>query len=251
MAEHLTVFIDDSKDAKQEKYIIAAAVVGRKSDWNAFNKAWRKALQRPPSIRYFHSLEWRGLKEQFAQFRENGQRTDQAFAAANAKRESLLEVIKAHLSAISVAVDVQAWERVKTDHPRPLVIAENPYKTALQELIYAIAKEARVGEHKLTFVCDSDNRAHIYQQVYSNFRAKNPETAKKIARTLTFADDELTYGLQAADLVAHTINRVHREYGLMPRDEAPPDELIGLMSNIHVWDYDYGMAVLDTQTIEP
>lgn len=60
----------------------------------------------------------------------------------------------------------------------------------------------------------------------------------------------MTYGLQAADLVAHMINRIHREYGLEARDLPPPSELIGLMSGVHVWDYKYGMAVLDAQTTD-
>ncbi len=126
--------------------------MGSKTDWNAFNKEWRQILRLTPTIRYFHALEWRGMKKEFAQFRENGVCTEKAYAEANCKRDALLEVVRSHLQAISVAVDVQAWKRVKADHPRPLVIEENPYKTALQELMYAIAKEAHPGEHKLKFI---------------------------------------------------------------------------------------------------
>lgn len=247
----LTVFIDDSKDALAEKYSIAAGVLASKASWNAFNKEWRSTLRSTPTIRYFHASEWRGMKKEFAQFRENGECTERAHVEANRKRNALLNIIRSHLRSISVAVDVQAWKRVKADHPRPLVIEENPYKTALQELIYAIAKEVRLGDYKLEFICDSDNRATTYQQIYSDFRKKNPETAKKISRTLAFANDEVTYGLQAADLVAHMINQTHQQYGLEARDLPPPTEIAGLMSKVHVWDYEYGMAVLDAQSINP
>lgn len=250
MASIITAYIDDSKDSRQEKYVIAAAVVGTKSDWNAFNRGWRNVLLQEPAICYYHSTEWRGLKKEFKILREDGKATESGFALANAKRNALLGVIKDHLAGISVAVDVQAWKRVKNDHPRPLVIAENPYKTALQELIHAIAKEVDTCEHKVQFICDSDNQAPIYQQVYRNFREKNQKTAKKISSTLYFADDEKSYGLQAADLIAHAINQVHQQYGLEARNQPPPRELIGVMSNIHIWDYDRGMAILDAQTSE-
>jgi hypothetical protein len=163
---------------------------------------------------------------------------------------ALIKVIKdSQITGFSVTVDVDAWNRVKSDHPNPKVIEENPYKTALQELIYVIAKQLRHKQHKIRFVCDHDNRASIYQQVYSNFRLKNPETAKKIARSLSFAHDEDSYGIQAADLIAHAINQTHQQYGLSGRNEAPSEELADLMSGVHVWDYDYGMAVLNAQTI--
>jgi hypothetical protein len=66
VATSLTAFVDDSKDAKGEKFVVAAAAVGLKADWNVFNKRWKKVLSEAPTIDYFHALEWRGLKKQFA-----------------------------------------------------------------------------------------------------------------------------------------------------------------------------------------
>jgi hypothetical protein len=250
LAKSLTAFIDDSKDALEAKFFVAAGVVGLKEDWNIFNKRWAKVLSEAPSIEYFHAIEWRGFRKQFAQFRENGRVTEQSIALANAKRNALLDVIRnAQITGFSVTVDVEAWKRVKLDHPRPKVIEENPYKTALQELIFVIAKQLQAEQHKIRFVCDHDERADVYQQVYSNFRLKNPETAKKIARSLLFVQDEASYGIQAADLIAHAINQAHQKYGLSGRNEPPPDDLLGVMSGVHIWDYDYGMAVLDAQTM--
>lgn len=249
MAASLTAFVDDSKDAKEEKFIVAAAAVGLKADWNIFNKRWKKALSDAPAIDYFHAIEWRGFRNQFAQFRENNKITEQSIAMANAKRTALIKVIKeSQITGFSVTVDVEAWNRVKSDHPKPRVIEENPYKTALQELIYVIAKQLRHKHHQIRFICDDDNRAIMYQQVYSNFRRKNPETARKIARSLSFARDEESFGIQAADLIAHAINQTHQQYGLSIRNEAPSEELADLMSGVHIWDYDRGMALLDAQT---
>ena len=55
MPAHLKVCIDDSCDEKREKYVCAGSLTGNKDSWNKFNKEWRKALNRSPSIEYFQS----------------------------------------------------------------------------------------------------------------------------------------------------------------------------------------------------
>src|SRR5665213_2188408 len=65
-----TAYVDDSSDGKQEKYVIACALIGSQREWNRVFILWDDALRKEPAIKYFHSKEWRSLSGEFAQFRD-------------------------------------------------------------------------------------------------------------------------------------------------------------------------------------
>src|ERR1700722_260969 len=65
------MYFDDTADGRQEKYVIAAGLMGQWGVWKKFNIDWRKALRASPKIEWFHSKEWRSLSGEFRQFTDN------------------------------------------------------------------------------------------------------------------------------------------------------------------------------------
>lgn len=68
MANLWRISLDDSGDGCKAVFIIAGCLVGNKDAWNDFNKSWRKTLQQPPRIEYFHQKEYAARSGEFLQF---------------------------------------------------------------------------------------------------------------------------------------------------------------------------------------
>jgi uncharacterized protein DUF3800 len=95
-------------------------------------------------------------------------------------------------------------------------------------------------------VSDNSDRSKIYEQVYKNWKKANPKTAKSM-RDLSHADDKKHYGLQAADMVASSVNRIYRSHlkdGTVP-DEYPLSEVMWRIGRI---DEKYLLTMLDHQS---
>ena len=203
-------YLDDSSDQRREKFVVAGCLFGSKASWSAFNKEWRKALHSDPCIQYFHGSELRRLEGEFAQFRNPVKWPKPSGSeAANMKRDLLRSVIERQdsLVAFGAGVLVPEYRAVRDSHPRGKVfLAEDPFEFVLQlmidrvaETIAGIDKKARVA-----FVSDDSSRAAVYAQGYTNWKERNPQTAKSMLG-IAHLDDEKIYGLQAADMAASVV----------------------------------------------
>jgi hypothetical protein len=226
-------------------------LIGTKEGWSKFNKEWRRALKSPPSIDYFHGKEVPRLSGQFAQFRNKESYPDPAgMDAAVAKRSLLQQVIKdSSLVAFGVGVLVSEYNRIREEHPRgKTFMAADAFEYILQELVYRTAKTiAEYGlDVKISFVSDRSNRSPVYELVYEKWKKSNPITAKSMLR-ISHEDDEEHYGLQAADMIASSVNRVYRSHlkdGIVP-DEYPLSEVFWRIGRI---DEDYLVTMLGHQS---
>lgn len=245
------VCVDDSCDERREKYVCAGALLGDKDAWHRFNKGWRKALNRQPSIEYYHGKEVHRLTGQFRQFRDKNLYPPPAgMDAAIAKREGMRRAIEASdLIGFGVGVLVPVYRDVRESHPRgKTFMAEDPFEYILQELVYRTTKEIaeNVGAVEVSFVSDRSNRSRSYENVYAEWKKWNPNTAVSM-RAITHEDDEKHYGLQAADLAASSVNslfRAHVDTGEVPQQYAL-SQRFWRIGNI---DKRYLLKMLDHQT---
>jgi hypothetical protein len=224
------VFFDDTADGKAEKYVVAAGLLGRYKSWRAFGDRWKAVLRRPPSIKYFHSKEWRGLQDEFYQFRDNTKYSKpKGGEAANAKRAALKAVIEStELVAIGTGVLIEDFNLVRNCDLRAAdFFRHDPYEAAMQSLVYECAKAVRwisrhdgLGDngHCVGYVSDLSDLAPVYTAVYTNFVNKNPDIGQ-IMRGIAHLDDKKWPGLQAADMIAHSCNQVFKETVKIPEDE--------------------------------
>jgi hypothetical protein len=216
------MFFDDTADGAQDKYVIAAGLMGPWNVWRGFNREWKKALSAAPSIRWFHSKEWRSLTGEFLQFRDPERwPKPKGSEAATRKRDRLKAVIeKALVGGIGVGVLIEDFKIVRDADPRAAIfLRSDPYEMAQQALVYECALGARKLSRRsgtgpngnyVSYVSDDSNRAATYATVYSDFKGKNPDIAQ-IMQDLVHLNDKRVPGLQAADLIAHAINQVTKE----------------------------------------
>jgi hypothetical protein len=201
--------------------------MGDKEAWNKFNKEWRKALQRGPTIKYFHGKEVHKLSGEFAQLRDKARYPPPlGMDAAFAKRDLMRYVIeRSGLIAFGAGVFVPEYRRIRETHPRgKLFMPEGPFGYVLQEVIYRTTKEMadHVNNVRVQFISDRSNKSKTYERVYAEWKNWNPKTAKSML-DITHEDDERSYGLQAADMAASTVNlifRSHFETGVVPEEFA-------------------------------
>ena len=202
-------FLDDSADEKREKFVVAGCLFGAKTSWSAFNKEWRKALHDAPRIEYFHGKELRQLDGEFVQFRDPVRWPKPAGSeAANKKRDLLRGVIERQsaLLAFGTGILVPEYREVRGSHPRgKIFLAEDPFEYVLQ-LVIDRAAETIAGidsRARTAFVSDDSSRAAVYSKVYTNWKEKDPQTARSMLGISHFTNK--IYGIQAADMAASVV----------------------------------------------
>ena len=86
---------------------------------------------------------------------------------------------------------------------------------------------------KISFISDRSNRSPVYELVYEKWKKSNPITSKSMLG-ISHEDDEKHYGLQAADMIASSVNRVYRSHlksGTVP-DDYPLNEVFWRIGRI-------------------
>jgi hypothetical protein len=129
-------------------------------------------------------------------------------------------------------------------------LRDDIYECVLQSTVYECAKEVRdSGESNpcVAFVQDLSCRSEIYTRVYSGFKERNPEIAK-FMRGMVHLDDKKWPGLQAADLIAHSVNRQFSKWDGVTQMKRPLGELNNTIHRIAYWNEDYMYAVLKKNT---
>jgi len=249
-----TAYIDDSSDGKQEKYVIACALIGSQQEWTRVFVLWEDALREDPEIKYFHSKEWRSLSGEFSQFKDVLKWPKPSGGeAANKKRDSLCKIlIKSKLRGIAVSAMMPDYKRIREAYPNEVVsfFGKGPFEAAFQSLIFECGKE--VGEASeasvIGFICDENQNAVEHTQLYLQFKKKNPQTAKVLAGIGHF-DDKFNPGVQAADLMAHIVNQFISKYVTDGEcsEEFPLD---GISVKICAFKEPYALALLKANGVQ-
>jgi hypothetical protein len=244
------VYIEDSADGLQEKYVIAAALIATKQEWHSFSKEWKKLLKRSPSIGYFHTKEWKPLLGEFFQFRD-AQRwpTPKGREAANAKRQALRALLeKSGIVAIGIAVLIPAYEKVRAERVEAKTyFPDDAFECALQEAILQCVKAVKRidPDAQITFISDLSNKSARYTEVFNGWKEKNPFSAVSM-KGIAHLDDEKVPALQAADMCA---NVVKQEFDKWEADKLvlPLPELSQNFYRIGYWDEKRMSNILDAQ----
>jgi hypothetical protein len=172
-------------------------------------------------------------------------------SGANLKRRSLVGVLEeSPLTAVVVAVLVPDYERVRVHSAVRRYLRDDVYECTLQSIVYECAREMRESEDPkacVAFISDLSNRSEIYTRVYSGFKERNP-TIATVMRGLVHLDDKKWPGLQAADLIAHSVNRQFSKWDGVTQIERPLGELNRTIKRIAYWNEDYMYAVLKKNT---
>jgi hypothetical protein len=206
MANLWTVSLDDSGDEKKADFILAGCLIGDKSEWNGFQKTWRKCLHSTPRIEYFHQKESGSLSGEFYQFKDKVKwPCPEGSRAANSKRTSLLRVIaESDLKCYAMAIRVPDYDRVRMSSEKAQrFLDKDPWAYLVQELAYDTAKHIVRVDPKATiaFIGGPHEKKLQYEKFYDGFREKNPVIAEHML-SMTHGNYKKIYSLQAADLIA-------------------------------------------------
>lgn len=231
--------------------MLAGALVGRKEEWHTFAQRWKKALKKSPTVSHFHGKECSSLNGAFAQFRDEAiWPKPTGRNAANAKRDLLRALIEeSPVVAIGVGVLVPDYERIKASHKLgPTHMSADVFEWALQNTLIQCSMAIRRIDPDATirFISDNSNKASRYEEVFANFRTKNPQNAPSMV-SLSHQDEEKCPGLQAADMISTVVKGVYDDqFNKGQIDESRP--LLSEFYRICMVDESYLLAVLDGQS---
>jgi hypothetical protein len=211
MATLWTVAIDDSGDERKEVLIIAGCLVGDKSAWKTFNKAWRKQLHLAPRIEYFHQKEYSARDGEFRQFydRVNWPKPTGKDAAKQKRDDLLLSIGQSPLNCYALALRVSDYNRVRNESDRAKrFLDKDPWSFLIQELAFDTSTKIVEFDPQanVAFLAGPHEKKAQYEEFYNGFKKKNPVIADHM-RSMTHGDFRNMYSLQAADLIASESKR--------------------------------------------
>jgi hypothetical protein len=240
-------FIDDSKDRHSEKVLVSGIFVGDKDRWGWLRTHWNRRLE-DEGMKYFKASEYYGLRGEFQKFRSESYPEPKGREAATRVFDDLEQIIRqANIMSLGVVIPVQDYNEVMAMPEAQGKIPSRPYDLALNSCFFETVKAVNQspGKHMVAFVHDDDERFPHYQELYREFRKKNPKTAKQMGGFIPLNDKEHP-PLQAADLAANVTCNYAKQW-LEDRTEASLQRLKGSMYMVGVWEKDYIIHVLREQ----
>lgn len=209
-------YIDDSADQSKSTAAVAGAFLGDQQQWANLVKPWQERLV-IEGVPYYRSTSLRSWRGPFFCYQDRTRYSvEQAREAEKNIRGDLQEIIR-NSGVIGFAhyVPLAMYKSVRATVPMAAeVFPEDAFEVAMQSLIRDCAKEFRkhYGDiHQLDFVCDQGPSSHIILQAYESFKRHNPDFSELIG-SLTFADDQVTPALQAADMMADLARKIALEH---------------------------------------
>jgi Protein of unknown function (DUF3800) len=190
----ISSFFDESGKFKDHEVISFGGVVSPAQHFgDPFRNEWARCLDA-------NGLFTLTMKEALRAHRPLSEKTP-ALGVDNriAALLPFIECIKKHLMVITaLAVDVKAYSALASHFLQ--IIGDDPAFVAFTRTLLAVL-EITESEDKINLICDDEEA--LAMPMYHLFRrVKNvyPDAHQKL-RAITFADDEWSFGLQAADLV--------------------------------------------------
>lgn len=201
----LTVYADDSADAKGDRIFAVAGIMGTREEWDALEVDW---LTRTGGI-IFHSTDCEfGYGDYKGISREDRLKkyADLTKLLANTK-----------LMGCGIAIDVQGYNKYM-----PGAWSEGPYYQAFTDVIKYFAKQAylHIPQQTAEFIFDINhkvkyNAAFLYDNYLTNLRGW--EYASALENKLGFATQK-TVGIQVVDLFAREVMKYgENEFGYTKR----------------------------------
>ena len=230
-----TMFMDDSKDSKQEVVVVSAGLVGSKDQWDLLRKWWNNRL-RKDNLAYFKNSDCVNLQGEFYKFRELGP-LSAGKAHAQLIREDLKLIIRSvGVVGAGVAIAIPDWNQLRELPGSYGFFARDPYETAFQSLMFESVKDLRrvPGRNMIRFFHDEGDDFERLHVAFKEFKNKNPKIAKYVGGFESL-DDKVHAPLQAADLIANSARLMASEW-VQTRKNISLSLLRECIPRVQVWD---------------
>lgn len=237
----ITLYLDESGTDQESAATLIGGIYFRNVDRSAFRNDWRnEVLKRHRIVGPLHMKEFhRGGK--LAQIKGQ-QRTElfrdvvkviKRYRCASFSSPILAADYDTHLAPLTYNGDGITREFMSF----VLMIGVNNELTKwMKDNISGIFNDAELEVGQVPFLMDKGGTSWMaMQQALMNVREKGTEMAT-LAGTLSFADDNDVFQLQAADVIAWSCRRMHGENGRFPKGYEPLKELVtGFGHGDEVW----------------
>lgn len=239
-------YLDDSKDANQNKIVVSAGFFGTKEDWGRLRASWVKQCQ-ASGIDYFKSSEYNHLSGQFRRFRTANYPPPTGREAAKQIRDALLAVVKRvpGLRGIGMAIPIHIYNSVRSRPEATDVLMGFPYSHAMGSIMLKTVQAIKQipGRNMVAFVHDEGSDFPELFDSYKSFRIANPRTAKFMAGFQPL-DDKVHPPLQMADMIANLTLELGSEWIDNGHKRETLDRMAENIESIHIWDTHYTLSVL-------
>ena len=201
----ISAFLDESGKFKDHPVVSLCAIVSATAHFNAFADEWGSCL------------EIAGLEVISAKKVLNANRplSHKLPALGIDKRVDALipfiACIRKHLAFITgVAIDVAGFKGLPSHYHR--IFGTDPFYTAFARTVPRIAELTPKGG-KISLICDDEEQTALpMYKFYRRLKLIDSDARDKLA-AISFADDSVLFGIQAADLVASVMRfEAHKNF---------------------------------------
>jgi Protein of unknown function (DUF3800) len=239
-------FLDDSKDQNQSQMVISAGFYGTKEDWGKLRGTWITCLKRD-GLEYFKTSEYKMLDGQFRKFKTSAYPPPKGRQKASEIRSALLQILKgiSGIQGVGVGIPIEDYEKVCSRPEADDFFPANPYRRALEGVLFESVKAIRQtpGKHMVTFVHDNGEDYDALRGYYDQFKVANPKTAQFIAGFQAL-DDKKHPPLQLADMVANRSLELGLEWLANNRSPSVLREMVGNIHHFGTWTEHYMLSIL-------
>jgi hypothetical protein len=232
---------DDSKDAKQDKIVVSAALFARKRTWKRFNTRWKQEL-RKHGLKYFKSSQCNSVRGEFMKLRRYP--LPKAKGKAQKIRQKLETIIhKYRIYGVGVSVPVQVFKKVAAMPESHGYFNCDPYQRCLESIFLEVVRGTSKlpgKDNTVAFAHDDDSQFAKLRKYYRAFKKLNKNTAERMKGFVPL-DDKLHPPLQAADLVANFSKGLTQDWPTLPISE--PERFRKTIIKMGIWTEDYMLGV--------
>jgi hypothetical protein len=197
------LFLDESGKLADSDFVCLAGYISDDDGWSQFSEKWGKLLLQY-KIPYVHMKEMVHIKGPYKDLGWTPERRDEIL-------NKFIDVIRAHIQAgFCVAVDAKYLRGMNADARKN--IGDPAYFCFHRILGLVIRKLKSVGYQpgvSVTFDDCEEFSVKCYQ-IWSKLRKKVPDVHHYLP-SITFADDQSFWPLQAADILAWTTHKSLRQ----------------------------------------
>jgi hypothetical protein len=215
-------YLDDSKDQHEKRAVVSGGFIGNKNDWQELRLRWKRCL-RKHGLDYFKTSEWRGLRDQFQNFRDRIKYPEpKGRGAADKIREELERIIdEVDIIGVANAIPVQTYMEVAALPETRGMFNCKPYRFAFEGLLYETVKIVREFpgvDNRVAFVHDSGDDFKVLYDYYELFKKWNVDVSPYM-ETFIPLDDKKQPPLQVADLMANIAKNYTEQWLEKPSTE--------------------------------
>lgn len=223
--------LDESSDRLQRDVYVVAGLLATSEDWFETERLWNRYLS-SKGLNHFRTSEYRGLKGEFAKYRDEAvYPKPRGREAAKEILDDLAQIVRTSpVVGIVLGMNLRGYRELRRGARARHLFPMNPYRHLYQTMLVRIA--AFMGDlpspQIVAFLCDEHSRGAQLANSYSELKRLNPISAQYMG-SLSFQHDENSAAIQAADLVAALCKDY---YVKQVKGKATEDDLEALTANI-------------------